>query len=381
MPGAPPAGEPRRIFLTFLRIYLKPDVSRPKKTAAPPRRGKPAPRPARDGRAGLAMVMMLLLGSVAFYFGYSRALDDGRPGPAGPKPKTTASPRTAAAAPGPDRPAPEPEPARTPAPRPKAPEPQRSAAPRPEHPAPPPRAETPAPGDPVPTPHALRARVAIVIDDCGNNYGRDRGFVESEHALTLAVLPHLPATRQVAEEARARGKCVILHLPMETASGKDPGPGTLRPEMGDDELARVAREDFEAVPGIVGFNNHEGSRGSADARVVSAALDEARERGLFVLDSRTTTATVLAAEAADLGLPVRSRDVFLDNEDDVDRILAQLDRLREVASERGVAVAIGHPRPATLEALRRGLPRLVEAGIGIVPLSELMQGSPAGTPI
>lgn len=321
------------------------------------------------------MVLMVLLGSVAFYFGWSRAMEEGRLRPVPPKPK--ASPRKVA-----ERPTPQPGRPRAaePAPSPRAPQPKPSPRAGRPAPAPAPAPEPPAEA-PLPTPHALRARVAIVIDDCGNNYGRDRGFVESEHALTLAVLPHLPYTDRVAAEAGARGKCVILHLPMETSSGKDPGPGTLRAEMGDDELARVARDDFEAVPGIVGFNNHEGSRGSADGRLVAAALAEARERGLFVLDSRTTTATVLAAEAADLGLPVRSRDVFLDNEDDVDRILAQLDRLQQVALERGTAVAIGHPRPATLEALRRGLPRLVQAGIGIVPLSDLMQGSPAGTPI
>lgn len=296
-------------------------------------------------------------------------MEEGRLRPVPPRPR--ASPRQVA-----ERPVPQSERTRAaePAPSPRPAQPKPSA--RPASPAPEPSTE-----EPLPTPHALRARVAIVIDDCGNNYGRDRGFVESEHALTLAVLPHLPYTDRVAAEARARGKCVILHLPMETSSGKDPGPGTLRAEMGDDELARVARDDFEAVPGIVGFNNHEGSRGSADERLVAAALAEARERGLFVLDSRTTAATVLADEAADLGLPVRSRDVFLDNEDDVDRILAQLDRLQAVALERGTAVAIGHPRPATLEALRQGLPRLVQAGIGIVPLSDLMQGSPAGTPI
>ncbi len=212
----------------------------------------------------------------------------------------------------------------------------------------------------------------MVIDDCGQNLERERGFLELDPCLTLAVLPHVPDSLSVAREASARGLCVLLHLPMEAAGGSDPGPGSLHLDMEDDELVQRAAAAFDAVPGIVGFNNHEGSLGTTRPRLVQVALREASARGLFVLDSRTSAATVLADEAARQGLPVRSRDLFLDNQDDEERILVQLDRLAAVALRKGTAVALGHPRPATLRALRRGLPRLREAGLELVPLAELM---------
>ena len=288
--------------------------------------------------------MMVLAGALAFYLGWAGSVREGSWEPG--------------SAPGPT--------ARAPGPAAQVP------AAEPEPPLEPPQA-TPVP---VPPPEAAAgALVSVVIDDCGQDLERERGFLELEGPLTLAVLPYLPDSRRVAEEASRRGLCLLLHLPMQASGTRWPGPGALLLDMGDDQLARAAREDFQAVPGIAGFNNHEGSVGSADPRLVGAALSEACSRGLFVLDSRTTAATLLASQAAQRGLPVLSRDVFLDNEDDPERILAQLDHLGDLALRRGHAVALGHPRPATLEALKRGLPQLRARGVRVVPLEELAQGA------
>ncbi len=220
-----------------------------------------------------------------------------------------------------------------------------------------------------------RGRFAVVIDDCGQDPELERQFMGLDSGLTLAVLPHVPGSQDIAREASARGLCVLLHLPMQACGGADPGPGAILSDLEDAELARRARAAFESVPGIAGFNNHEGSLATTRPRLVRAALREAATRGLFVLDSRTSAATLLADEATRQGLPVRSRDVFLDNQDDEEQILEQLDRLASLALQRGSAVALGHPRPATLEALRQGLPRLRQAGLELVPLAALMAGN------
>ncbi len=225
---------------------------------------------------------------------------------------------------------------------------------------------------------APRALVSVVIDDCGQDYDRERFFLELEAPLTLAVLPHLPDSRRLAREAASRGRSVLLHMPMEASGGADPGPGALRADMADEELARRAHENFLAVPGACGVNNHQGSQGTTDPRLVRAVLQEAARQGAFVLDSRTTPDTILAQEARAMGLKTRSRDLFLDHEDDVERILLAMDRLAEHALRHGTAVALAHPRPATLQALRVGLPRLREAGVTLVGLEDLLESDPVG---
>lgn len=228
---------------------------------------------------------------------------------------------------------------------------------------------------PLPTPASLpyptpaipkEGRLAIVIDDCG--YAGNEGFIAIETPLTLAVLPHVPHSRSVAEQAVAQGKEVILHLPMEPKGDSNPGPGALRTNMDGETLRRQIRADFEAVPGISGLNNHQGSKASADDALMTAVLEEARSRGVYYLDSRTTNATVAPELAPKLGVPFLSRDIFLDNVDDVDTIIAQLRRAEEVAKIKGAAVAIGHPRANTLEAIRRWLP---EARVEVVSLGQL----------
>ena len=188
---------------------------------------------------------------------------------------------------------------------------------------------------PVPTPAQLpkEGRLAIVIDDCG--YADNQGFISFEAPLTLAVLPHVPHSRRVAEQAVAQGKEVILHLPMEPTGKSDPGPGALTTDMKPDALREQVSANFEAVPGVSGLNNHQGSKASADEKLMGAVLDEAKRRGLYYLDSRTTNATVAPELAPKLGVPLYSRDIFLDNVDDVESIIAQLRRAEEVAKIKG----------------------------------------------
>jgi polysaccharide deacetylase 2 family uncharacterized protein YibQ len=69
---------------------------------------------------------------------------------------------------------------------------------------------------------------------------------------------------------------------------------------------------------------------------------------------------------------VAARDVFLDHDRAQPAVARQIERLVQLAEERGSAIAIGHPHPETLAALEEGLPGLRADGVRIVPLSELV---------
>jgi uncharacterized protein len=100
------------------------------------------------------------------------------------------------------------------------------------------------------------------------------------------------------------------------------------------------------------------------------------QRGLFLLDSRTTEASVARRIADEAAVPAVSRRVFLDSvitRDAVERSFRQL-LLR--AKTDGTALAIGHPHPETLEVLERELPGLAREGVKLVPVSSLVSRSP-----
>jgi len=238
-----------------------------------------------------------------------------------------------------------------------------------------PEATTPAPGTtsaaPAATPRAGAPRLAIIIDDCGQWPDTEHGFIALPAALTLSVLPHVRYGTQIAHDADAAGKGVMLHLPMEPLSGADPGPGRITVAMNDDAIAAQVRDDLASVPLAAGVNNHEGSRATADDRVMRAVAAVLAERRLFFIDSRTGSASVAARDTSAAGVPTAGRDVFLDNVADVDATEAQLRRAAQLAKSQGSAIANGHPRPTTLVAVRTLLPELERNGIQLVLARDL----------
>ncbi len=57
-------------------------------------------------------------------------------------------------------------------------------------------------------------RLAIVIDDLGNDRAQADALFKLSYPLTLSVLPYHSGSTEIAEEAHRRGYEVMLHLPM-----------------------------------------------------------------------------------------------------------------------------------------------------------------------
>jgi polysaccharide deacetylase 2 family uncharacterized protein YibQ len=217
--------------------------------------------------------------------------------------------------------------------------------------------------------------VAIVIDDLGGNRRAARELLGLPKPLTFAVLPKLPHSREIAEAAAGAGREVLLHLPMEPMGypEKNPGPGALFRSMSPEEMMAVLEEDLKEIPHSIGVNNHMGSLLTEDKEVMRLVLSFVKERNLFFLDSYTTPRSVVEEVAHQLDLPTASRHVFLDHvPDDAEYVAGQLDKLAATAKRHGAAIGIGHPRTATIAALKEHLPELTEAGVELVPLSQLV---------
>jgi polysaccharide deacetylase 2 family uncharacterized protein YibQ len=216
-------------------------------------------------------------------------------------------------------------------------------------------------------------RVAVVIDDMGRDITRLRELLDIDAPVTIAVLPHLQYSEATAYEAHTGGRDVIMHLPMEPRDPvNDPGAGALLTSMGPGDIREVMDRDLATVPYAIGINNHMGSRFTEDEQGMRTVLETVREKGLFFLDSRTTSRSVGVRLAGELGVRSIGRSVFLDNERDVNYILGQLSETVEIARKTGSAIAIGHPYPETIAALRLVLPGLAADGVAVVRLSELV---------
>ncbi|MFQ6112250.1 MAG: divergent polysaccharide deacetylase family protein, partial [Nitrospinota bacterium] len=92
------------------------------------------------------------------------------------------------------------------------------------------------------------AQAAIIIDDLGWDLRVAQEVLSLKAEITLAVLPHLPFSSRVAQEAASRNREVLLHLPMEPLAypQKDPGPGALMSPMSAERLKELVRAGLEA---------------------------------------------------------------------------------------------------------------------------------------
>ena len=215
-------------------------------------------------------------------------------------------------------------------------------------------------------------KLAIILDDMGYDRSAADAAFALQFPITLSVIPHLPHSAEVAEEAYRRGDQVLLHLPMEAEAGETKAePIELRVGMKADQVERDLDSMLETVPHAAGVNNHQGSRATADAKLMGELMPALRRRGLFFVDSRTTAATVAYDAAERAGVRSASRKVFLDDTTNRDAILSQIDLAARDATRDGFAIAIGHPHPATIAALVEAVPRLEASGVSFVFASQV----------
>lgn len=240
-----------------------------------------------------------------------------------------------------------------------------------------PRLERKTPPKPRPAaPHSIdwsKPSIAFVIDDIGHEITYDRVMDILGHKITYAILPHLRYTRFYAEKSKHTGADVILHLPLESELGIYPGPGLITNQMSPQEILAHVDDNIASVPNLIGANNHMGSLGTSDPRLMKIILPEFKRRGLFFLDSYTSTRSLVVPIAHDLHIPVLRRDVFLDNVEQREPIRKQIQETAEVALKSGFAIAIGHYKKHTLEVIAEEIPKLEKEGFQIVKLSDLMK--------
>ena len=215
--------------------------------------------------------------------------------------------------------------------------------------------------------------LAIILDDLGSDLTAAGEVFSLPFPLTISVLPNHEHSADIAQEALRRGEQVMLHLPMQSVANEKPEMQELRPGMPAAEIASTVEQFLESVPGAVGVNNHQGSQATSDSQLMSGLMPVLGERHLFYVDSRTTAATVAYDTAQNFGVPSAFRNVpFLDDVPELAAVRKQVDLALRGAQEKGEAIAIGHPHPATLKALRELQQRAQAQGVRLVFVSELV---------
>lgn len=226
------------------------------------------------------------------------------------------------------------------------------------------------PARPVPL-IQFSGKIAIILDDWGYNLNNVDTLQRIHAPLTLAVLPNLAHSKDIAQLGARSGHEIILHLPSEPHEKVPLENKTILTSMNSSTIKRIVRFDLDSLQFAKGVSNHMGSKVTEDVAAMSAVLTELKQRKLYFLDSYVTSRSVGYKMARSMGLPVLKRDVFLDNEEDPTYILSQLQKLKNKARMYGQAVGIGHDRHVTLNVLESAIPQMQKEGFEFVPASDL----------
>ena len=206
--------------------------------------------------------------------------------------------------------------------------------------------------------------IVLVIDDFGyRNDNISDGFLNLSIPITCAIIPGHTASKKFAEKAVSYGKEVIIHMPMESEN-YSPGEDEykLLTSMTSELLENKLIQAFESLPEAIGMNNHQGSKATSDSKTMTVLASVLKDRGKYFIDSRTSSLTIGEKTMVTFGVPTARRNIFLDNNNDLDKIEEQMNKLANSAKNNGFAVGLGHARKNTLSVLEKVVPDLLDKG-------------------
>ncbi len=244
--------------------------------------------------------------------------------------------------------------------KPLPPKPAVEPKPLPAPPEKPAVAEKPVPKPPVvvekkpplkPAVLPKKPKLAIIIDDV-SSYAQVKSLKSTGIPLSLSIFP--PTSTFPSTPKIARGlDFYMIHLPLEALNFASPQEKTLTVESTPVQVEGRVKEIRRLFPNAMLVNNHTGSKFTADTRSMKVLLYLLKKHGFTFVDSKTTAKTKAKLAGEAVGMPVVARDIFLDNVADVAYIHKQLKKAVALAKKRGRAIAIGHPRSTTIEALKK----------------------------
>lgn len=218
---------------------------------------------------------------------------------------------------------------------------------------------------------ANNPKVSIIIDDVGYR-ATDSNVLKLPGDITLAILPHTPYGKIIAQKGHSKNLDIMLHIPMEAENGKFLGPGGLTSEMSQDTITHHLAAAFEEIPYAIGINNHMGSLLTQQEKTMAWVMSDLKRRNVFFVDSVTSSESKAEFIAQKYGIPTLHRHIFLDNQLTHQYIASQFNKLITIAKKNQIAVAIAHPHPETISALTKLIPLLEQQNISLVSASKLL---------
>ncbi|MFY4689889.1 divergent polysaccharide deacetylase family protein [Campylobacter jejuni] len=212
-----------------------------------------------------------------------------------------------------------------------------------------------------------KPKLAIIIDDMAN-----ASQVRGLKVLNLKLNPSFfPPDKNHSETPKLALKFdfYMVHLPLAAINYNKPELDTLNPNDSKERIFKKIKQIKKDFKDLRYINNHTGSLFTSNEEAMRKLYEALKNQNIFFVDSKTIGNSKANKIAKELNVPYIQRDVFLDNEDDVNYVKKQIQNAVKLAQKKGFAIAIGHPRKNTFKALEQSKDLL--KSVELVYLSEI----------
>ena len=216
--------------------------------------------------------------------------------------------------------------------------------------------------------------ISIIIDDLGYKQKEDILALSLPGPIAYAILPHAPYTKKIATIASQNGKEILLHQPMQALENNELlGPGALTLNMTHKEFVKTLEINISVISNIIGINNHMGSLLTRHPGHMQWLMNVLKKNEYIYVDSLTSTNSVAGEIAKKNKIPFLKRDIFLDNNTDLEYITKKFFELIALAKKEGTALAIAHPHSNTIKTLSEFLQDIDAYGVKLIGIKSLVK--------
>jgi polysaccharide deacetylase 2 family uncharacterized protein YibQ len=222
-------------------------------------------------------------------------------------------------------------------------------------------------------PGETRPRIAVVLTGLGLSQAATNAAIGLPGAVSLSFAPYAANLDEWAIRARAAGHEILLDLPMEPQDypTDDPGPHTLLTSLNPSD--NVARLEWllGRFAGYIGVIERMGTKFARSSEALRPVLVALKNRGLMVVDSRTSETSWVFELAGQVGLARAVASAEIDRLASREAIDRQLAALEQEARTSGYAVAVARPYPVSIERLTLWARSLEDRGFVLAPVSAI----------
>ncbi|MEE4235805.1 MAG: divergent polysaccharide deacetylase family protein [Anderseniella sp.] len=216
-------------------------------------------------------------------------------------------------------------------------------------------------------------KIALLIGGMGLNAELTQAAIRAlPPEVSLAFAPYGENLQELANQARAQGHELFIHLPMEPFGypSVDPGPRTLLTSAPVEQNIDSLYWHLSRFAGYAGVTNYLGAQFAANEQAIGPVLQELGKRGLVYVDDGSKGLSRATGVAGKFGLPARSATVSLDAGGNTpEAVMAALQLLEAQAQANGFAIGTGAGLPHTIDAIEEWARTLAGRRILLVPVS------------